>query len=163
MNHRFISDRTLGRLTKWIRLLGYDCRYCPQLSVQNPQVPVPFDEYDVILTRQKKLYNIMAATLPSHQLIFILDNYWKNQVIQVIDELHLPIPTEYSIRCSACGGKLHHIDKDSIVMKVPPYVYETQCQFVACDQCERVYWKGTQFQGIAQLIDQFFTKSPGQK
>lgn len=135
---RFLADRTVGRLAKWLRILGYDTAYLPQLAPQG-LIREGRRQGRVLLSRDTRL--LREKDVPP--LLFIRADHFREQVKQVITECRLaPLESLFS-RCSACNRVLEDVAKENIKNQVPEYVWQTQNVFHRCPECHRIYWGAT--------------------
>lgn len=135
---RFLVDRMLGRLVKWLRILGYDTAYLPQLSPQG-LVREGRRQGRVILTRDTRV--VRQKNLPP--CVFVQDDQFRDQLRQVVTVCHLD-PTRFLFtRCSECNELLEDLAKEKVRDQVPAYVWETQSEFRQCSGCHRLYWGAT--------------------
>lgn len=135
---RFLADRMLGRLARWLRILGYDTAYLPQLS----PIGVMREggrQNRLILTRDTRLLRRKDAP----PLLFVHGDHFREQLLQVIDTLHLDPTRSLFSRCSECNRVLQEATKDEVREQVPEYVWQTQDEFRRCPQCRRLYWGAT--------------------
>jgi uncharacterized protein with PIN domain len=132
---RLLADAMLGKLARWLRLLGYDTTYAADWD-DATIVRLARAEGRVILTRDRALSQrrgVRALYLASERL--------EQQVGQILEELCLP-PAQAGTRCSVCNDMLHRVAKADLRERVPPYVFETQEVFRHCPTCDRIYWPG---------------------
>ena len=92
-DYTFYVDAPLKRLSRWIRILGYECYYCPSLSVRHQVFPRSLNEQSIVLTRQPSLYKKLQSLEVPYRVIFISENNWQDQIQQLIFELELKKPT----------------------------------------------------------------------
>jgi len=135
---RFLADRMLGKLARWLRILGYDTAYLPQLS------PVGImregrRQGRLILTRDTRLLRRKDAP----PFIFVHSDHFREQLFQVVDTLHLDPTRALFSRCLECNQVLQEAAKDEARECVPEYVWQTQGEFRRCQQCHRLYWGAT--------------------
>ncbi|HXG53199.1 MAG TPA: Mut7-C RNAse domain-containing protein [candidate division Zixibacteria bacterium] len=134
---RFAADRMLGKLVKWLRVIGQDVIYGPHLSGYG-LIRAARREHRTILTRDRKL-----ARKHPPELIFIASDRYPEQLRQVIEHCRLdPFARAFS-RCLECNALLRPLPKESVEALVPPYVFATQEQFSGCPVCRRVFWRAT--------------------
>lgn len=135
---RFVADAMLGRLAKWLRLLGFDTTYRPVWPVRE-LLRVAATENRILLTRDTRL--VRRRRLPAH--LFIDSDDFRSQLRQVVDRFHLD--TEHGLfhRCARCNTTLAAIDADCARPLVPAYVAATQSSFLRCPACSRIYWAAT--------------------
>lgn len=139
---KFIVDFMLGRLCRWLRLLGYDTVFFSPLVDQSGRLNIGYESLKqgrVVLTRNRKI-----SSRKVFQLIFIGSDYYLEQIQQVLTILQLKIDEKKIFtRCLDCNSLLIPIEKEKMKNRVPNYVYETQKEFSICLHCQKIYWKGT--------------------
>lgn len=134
---RFIADVMVGKLSRWLRVLGIDVAYSNTYE-DDQIIRIAKTETRIVLTRDDGLANRCAGV----QCILIESDYYKQQVDQVIREFGLKDFKVFS-RCLECNVPLEEVDKEAVFERVPPYVYLTQERFAVCPSCKRVFWHGT--------------------
>jgi uncharacterized protein with PIN domain len=143
---KFLADGMLGRLAKWLRILGYDTAYDPQAD-DHTLVRIARAEGRILLTRDTSL-----ARRRGLQAILIVSQEVTDQVRQVLATCHLD-PSDAFSRCAVCNVPLESIDRAVAQARVPPYVHLTQDRFHRCPQCERIYWRGTHWANMQAQLD----------
>jgi hypothetical protein len=136
---RFIADTMLGKLAKWLRLLGCDVLYFPRISDEDLAERASRSGR-VILTRDTLLIR-RRKVRENH--FFVRSDSYKDQLRQVVQRYSIDPSARILTRCLRCNGLLADVDKAAVQGKVPPYVYETQSAFVTCARCGRIYWRAT--------------------
>ncbi|HSL85180.1 MAG TPA: Mut7-C RNAse domain-containing protein [Thermoanaerobaculia bacterium] len=136
---RLIADAMLGGLARWLRVLGLDTAYDPDLD--DPElVDRALAEERTILTRDRRL--IQRRRAGNH--LFVRSEVVDEQVAQVLAELRLaPHPEALFSRCLRCNAPLREIPAEEAAREVPPYVARTQERFRRCPACGRIYWRAT--------------------
>ena len=135
---KFIADAMLGRLARWLRILGCDVSYESSIS-DNDFIARAIHERRIILTMDRKLTERESAK----NSLLIKSPSYKEQLKQVITHYNIDYKSGIFTRCLVCNSLLASIEKEKIKDKVPPYVYSTQDEFDICQQCGRIYWSGT--------------------
>ena len=135
---KFIADAMLGRLARWLRILGHDVVYDSSIS-DNDLIARAIREHRIILTMDRKLTERESAK----NSLLIKSPSYKEQLKQVITHYNIDYKSGIFTRCLVCNSLLASIEKEKIKDKVPPYVYSTQDEFDICQQCGRIYWSGT--------------------
>ena len=135
---RFAADRMLGKLAKWLRIIGYDTIYSRTLS--NDDFLSLAGEDRILLSRNSKL----VGKISSDRLIFIEENDPMIQFKGLIKKLHLkPDPDKFFSRCTVCNGILKPVELESVAGKVPDYILNAHNKFSECRTCGKIYWPGT--------------------
>lgn len=147
---RFIADCMLGKLAKWLRMLGYDTSYIPDAD-DDELVRIAVREDRMLLTRDRRLCH---RRMVRSRCVFVDWGTTREQVRQVVRELSLAVDTEALFtRCAVCNGKIAPVSKPEVSGRVPPYVYQTQDEFGYCAGCGRIYWRGTHVQHVLEALD----------
>lgn len=135
---KFIADVMVGKLARWLRILGFDVLYSNAFR-DGEIVRIAEEENRVILTRDTRL---AARRRLRAQCVLIESGEHREQVRQVLRTFDLKDFNVFS-RCLECNAPLHPLDKESVFERVPPYVYLTHQRFATCPSCNRIYWHGT--------------------
>jgi hypothetical protein len=136
----------VGTLAKWLRILGYDTWFDPELD-DHQLVRLARAEDRVLLTRDREL-----AQRPGLQSVFLTSECLESQIGQVLAELRLEPDRSFS-RCPVCNEQLAEVDRETAGERVPAYVARTQESFRACPACHRVYWRGTHWQQMDEQLN----------
>ena len=151
---KFLVDNMLGRLARWLRILGYDAVYSKS-GINCAVIQTDNDPERIILTRNTRLFK----NLGNKGALFIKDDYFRLQVRQVAQELGLNLEKNtFLSRCVECNEKLSPITKEEAESKIPEYVFQTQSNFRQCKKCGRIYWQGTHYFQMENLIKFFWEK-----
>jgi uncharacterized protein len=134
---RFIADVMVGKLARWLRVLGFDVAYSNKYQ-DDEIVRIAGAEKRIILTRDTGL----AARRQIPSCLLIESGDYKAQIEQVLRTFALKEFNVFS-RCLECNTPLQDVDKEAVFEKIPPYVYLTQERFAMCPSCGRIYWHGT--------------------
>jgi hypothetical protein len=143
---RFVADTMLGRLAKWLRILGYDTAY-PGQETDQRLARIAADEGRVLLTRDVDL-----ASRKGFQKLLVHSNDLPEQLAQVIKAFDLTAKKRTSPLCLRCNRPLDEIARDDVRGRVPSYVYDTQDQFYHCPDCDKIYWAGTHLDHMQQEL-----------
>jgi len=138
--HRLIADAMLGKLAKWLRVLGFDVAYERSIEDQTLVRIAKIESRD-ILTRDRQL--VQRRWGGSIRFIGIEDDHLSDQIQQVVRELGRPPQKRVLSRCIRCNQALISFGRNEAEGRVPPYVYRTQKRFFQCPSCRRIYWRGS--------------------
>jgi len=151
MNPCFAAEKTLGKLAKWLRLLGFDTLYEPEIKAERFIETLENDR--IVLTRTQRTKKQLA----SRKLIFIESDHLEKQLNQVVRELDLKVAdTRPFSRCLQCNVLIVEAEKDSVWGRVPDYIFETHDHFQQCPKCDRIYWPGSHTQRSLEKIQALF-------
>jgi uncharacterized protein len=134
---KFIADAMVGKLARWLRVLGIDVEYSRIIS-DDELIRRAESEDRIILTRDSGI----ARRRVQARCVLIESDHYREQVLQVLREFGIK-DFQVFTRCLECNTPLRNVDKEAVFEKVPPFVYLTQERFAMCPSCDRVYWHGT--------------------
>jgi len=146
-NPKFIADVHLGRLARYLRMLGFDVLYKNNFD-DDEIVKISLDKKRTILTKNRRLLKRNDVT----------HSYWvrgdkiKEQVVEIINRFDLKKLIKEFTRCTECNSILKSISKSEIINKLPPKVSDSQKSFSICPSCKKLYWKGTHHQRMLSFI-----------
>ncbi len=147
---RFLADCNVGRLARWLRVLGFDAAYEPVLP-DAQVVARALAEGRVLLTRDADMMRRRAIAGGAVKAILLRDDSAQQQVRQVLAELGIR-PASTLSRCLDCNAVLQPRNKSAVANRLPPYVRATQDRFSQCPSCARVYWPGTHWRRMQERI-----------
>ena len=151
---RFVVDVNVGRLAKWLRVLGYDTLF-PRHADDNDLVRIALREGRVLVTRDSGFSLRRAVRQGQMRVVQILDQDLNGQLRQLVRELNLELKNGFS-RCLVCNDLLHSVAREKVADRLPPYVYQNHSEFVECPQCCRLYWRGTHWSAMCSQIEQVY-------
>jgi uncharacterized protein with PIN domain len=147
---RFLADCNVGRLARWLRALGYDASYHARID-DSELVREAAAENRVLLTRDRDLTKRRVIQTGVVRAILIRDDEVTKQLRQVFTELGLELK-EALTRCIECNSELESRVPAVVAERVPPYVRSTQSRYSECPDCGRIYWAGTHWQRMREVL-----------
>lgn len=147
---KFVIDANLGRLARYLRLLGFDCFYRNDYS-DDMVAKISSESERAVLTRDRSLlqrkiiiygYFVRAST-PKIQV---------KEVLKRFDLFHLIAPL---VRCTRCNGKLRKIEKQKIEHRLEPLTKRHYNDFLICATCSQIYWQGSHYEHAMHLVNEF--------
>ena len=144
---RFVADRMLGKLAKWLRVLGYDVVYLR--SADEKDILGQIKQGRILLTRDRR-----ARLWRNQSQVFIVHaNDPKIQLREVVQGLKLPRQDNALFsRCLFCNRLLTPVSREEVREEVPEHIYQTQDQFYRCPHCGKVYWPGSHPERMRQQL-----------
>lgn len=137
---KFLVDTMLGRLCRWLKILGFDAAFVA-VSQRKRMLERSFLERRVLITREAKLANAHA-----YKLVILRDQHWEDQLSILWKTLELgPAPrAKIFSRCGGCNLPIKKIPKSKIEpKKIPEKVLACQEDFFTCPKCEKIFWEGS--------------------
>jgi uncharacterized protein len=144
---KFIADVHLGKLTKYLRLCGYDTFYSTDLD-DNEIIEMAAYDKRVILTRDKEMLKSKKVT----HGFWIRSQNPRIQLKEVFGHLDIKRPKALFTRCLECNGLLRDIEKKEILDRLLPMTRRYYRKFKICDNCDRIYWNGSHYQNMKREI-----------
>ena len=152
---RFLVDAMLGRLARWLRIIGCDASFDSALSDAD-LARRAFEEERVVLTRDRALPEewriprvlVLESELPLEQLRDVVRSYgldWREQLFS---------------RCSRCNVAIEPATREAIADRVPPRVLRERREFFTCPACERVYWEGSHLERMQRTLEHVLESLP---
>ncbi len=144
---KFISDVHLGRLTRYLRMMGLDVLYKNDFE-DDEIVKISLKEKRAILTKDRGILKRGEVT----------HGYWvrsikvEEQVKEVLRRFALQKEIKEFSRCIECNDLLKPIKKELIINQLQPNVAQSQNEFYKCPSCKKNYWKGTHYQRMLLFV-----------
>jgi uncharacterized protein with PIN domain len=137
----------LGRLARWLRILGYDTSY--QAHVEDAVlVRRALEEQRVILTRDRTLPE--EFRVPA--LVLVEAERPEEQLRELVKRFRLDTEGRLFTRCSRCNAGLESVARDQVAGRVPPRIFRDHDRFKRCPGCGRIYWEGSHTDRIRNAI-----------
>ncbi len=151
---KFIVDNNVGKLAKWLRIMGYDTLFFNG-SNDSRMVAVALAEGRVLITKDTQIMKRGVITRGQLKAILIQSDQPEQQMQQVVANLNLDCCFKPFSVCLECNKPLEEKSKEQSKDLVPPYVFRTQNQFMECPSCHRIYWRGTHWQRMKEKLNKF--------
>jgi uncharacterized protein with PIN domain len=146
---KFVADCMLGRLAKWLKILGFDVLFFSKAEDKD-LIDISRREGRVLLTRDTGL---IEKTKRQKNRLFVASDDWEAQLVQVLGEFDLWDEVRPNSRCIACNRVLKPLPRTRVRNLVTPYVLEHAGSFSLCPACGRVFWQGTHYGDMEQKIE----------
>ncbi|MBN2025884.1 MAG: hypothetical protein JW854_03920 [Actinobacteria bacterium] len=130
----------LGRLARYLRLMGYDVSY-PQASSDARLIATARTEGRVLLTRDRGISLRDGPRAGNPIVIEIASDEIMSQLAQLVGTGWVTRFLEP--RCSLCNARLEPMGGWEARHLLPPFTLATQCLFLYCSSCNTVLWEGS--------------------
>lgn len=151
MRARFILDTNVGKLARWLRMLGYDTLFINDVD-DNELIAIGLNDKRVLLTKGTQIMLRRVVTSGRLKAVLIEDDNPKDQLRQVARVMKIDQERKFT-RCLECNKLLVPKGKDEVRALVPAYVFKTQSQYFQCHACQRIYWRGTHWQRMNREME----------
>jgi len=145
---RFVLDGHLGRLASHLRMLGLDCLYKNNYE-DDELVRISVDEERILLTRDRLL--LMHKVISQGYLLRSLNS--TEQLHEVVGRYALVKWVRPFQRCLRCNHLLEPVSKQAVLHRLEPLTKKYFDDFRICPACKQVYWKGSHYERMLELIE----------
>lgn len=147
----FLADAMLGKLSKWLRALGWDTSYIKNKPAAE-LLQTAETEGRTLLTRRQGIDNALFVFIESEKL--------EEQLLQLEDLFGIITNASPFSRCIACNADLQIVDKEEVKGKVPFFTFRTQNEFHICPSCGKVFWSGSHHDAMLKKIKELISRVP---
>jgi len=154
---KFLCDDNLGKLAKYLRMIGYDTFF--QVDISDAELLAVMLKQDrIVLTRDHLLvkriepdrYAFIESDIPEEQLKAVI-RHLKLEIKISTDE-RIDCPPQFFTRCLECNEICRDVVKDEIADKIFPYIMKSQTTFRQCPACRRIYWQGSHYKDMVRKL-----------
>jgi uncharacterized protein with PIN domain len=149
---RFLTDGMLGKLTRWLRMLGHNVRYANALD-DKALMKIARTEKRILLTRDLEL---CQQAMGQHAVAFLVEGANEVERLATLSKrfnLELELNPDTS-RCPRCNGEIRPVEKDRVTDKIPANTRAVYQEFWECSQCGKIYWQGAHWKKIMETLNQ---------
>jgi hypothetical protein len=145
---RFVADSHLGGLARLLRLAGFDTLYRNDFR-DREIADIARHEQRIVLTRDRDLLKQRGI---SHGC-YVHALKPARQFGEIVARLDLGRSFNPFTLCLECNAPVRDIEKTFLFSQLPPSVQARHEHFTICDHCGRVFWEGSHWQSMRQLLD----------
>lgn len=145
----FVLDAHLGTLARYLRLLGFDTLYRNDYD-DAELAAISAGEHRILLTRDRGL---LKRRIITHGM-YVRDDKPRTQIKDIVTRLDLARMVHPFSRCTRCNGLLAPVDKADIVHRLEPKTKLYYENFLRCNDCGQIYWKGSHFARMERLVEE---------
>jgi uncharacterized protein with PIN domain len=144
---KFVADVHLGRLSKYLRLCGFDTYFDADLS-DNQIIGISLKEHRIILTRDRGLLKNKIVT----------HGYWirsmkpEMQLKEVLQKFDLRNRLNPFVRCLKCNGLIEDVNKVEVKDRLLQRTKDFYTDFKRCKVCGNIYWEGSHYERMKKFI-----------
>ena len=151
MKVKFVADGMLGKLTRWLRMLGYDVKYSNNLD-DAQLIAIAKKEGKILLTRDMELYQ--QATAKSCEAFYTEGKNEAERLAQLAKRFNIELNIDMTkSRCPKCNVQVEPTAKEKVAEKVGKNTFTNYEEFWKCPECEQIYWQGTHWIKIRKTLD----------
>ena len=140
----------LGKLARWLRILGYDVEYSNNLG-DKELIETAKAEGRVLLTRDLQLFQQASMHGAESFLVEGTEDSEKLAILANRFDLRLQVDVSVS-RCPKCNTTINVLPKERVAGRVPEKTFSRYLEFWECPHCKKVYWQGAHWKKINQTL-----------
>lgn len=156
MEIKFVADNNVGKLARWLRLIGYDTLLFKQKD-DGQLIRTGLSEARVILTKDAQFVKRGLVSKGILKAILLEHDDPRLQVQQVVRTLNLNYHFRPFSLCLECNQPLVARKREEVRTLVPSRVFETQTRYTECPTCHRIYWQGTHWKAMVKKLQELQT------
>ncbi len=147
---KFIADGMLGKITRWLRMLGHDVKYSRSLNDEQ-LIEIAKSERRTLLTRDLELYR--QATAQGVNAFFVERTTGAKKLANLARRFKVKLEFDVNVsRCPKCNTRIKQIPKEKVIGKVPETTASYYDEFWECPKCEQIYWQGAHWSRIQATL-----------
>jgi len=148
---KFVADGMLGKLTRWLRMLGQDVEYSSQMG-DDELLETSNKKRRVLLTRDLELYKRAAAR--NIETFYVEGGIEAEKVAEIAGRFKIPLKINMEkSRCPACNSRIKPIPKKDVAEKVEKNTFAFYNDFWTCPKCSKIYWQGAHWRNIQATLE----------
>jgi len=149
---KFLADGMLGKLTRWLRMLGHDVVYSVQFS-DDELLELAKKEVRTLLTKDFELYK--RAIGRGLDAFYVEGKSETDQLAEVAKRYGLQLSIDMNkSNCPLCNAPLQTALKDELMSKIEKNTYKFYDKFWRCSNCAQIYWQGAHWKQITKTLTQ---------
>lgn len=140
----------LGKLTRWLRMLGHDVEYADSLA-DKTLIQKAKRTNRILLTRDLQLFQQAIAQGAEAFLIESTDEAENLASLAKRFSFKLEIDLKTS-KCPKCNAQIRSVRKDSVISRIPETTSTYYDEFWECPNCNQIYWQGAHWKRIEKTL-----------
>jgi len=147
---KFITDGMLGKLTRWLRMLGQDVEYSRSLDDKR-LIEMAKRERRILLTRDLKLYQ--QAVTHGVNAVLVEAATGAENLADLARRFDFKLKIDVAVsRCPKCNTRIRPVPKDTVIDRIPETTSSYYNEFWECPNCGQVYWQGAHWKRIEKTL-----------
>ncbi len=142
----------LGKLARWLRMMGHDTKYSTVLS-DAELLEVSKKEDRTLLTRDFALYQ--QAVGKGFRAYYVEGETEPQRLSELSARFGVPLAIDMQVsRCPKCNTSLAAVAKAQVFDKVEKNTLLHYNEFWCCPNCGAVYWQGAHWIKICAILEE---------
>ncbi len=149
---KFLVDGMLGKLARWLRMLGHDVSYSVQF---NDSELLEFAKRDerILLTKDLELYKrAIGRGLAAY---YVEGKNESERLAEVAKRYSLQLTIDMNrSHCPVCNTNLKVASKEQLQGELEKNTFTYYDKFWKCPNCGQIYWQGAHWTQINYTLSQ---------
>ncbi len=148
---KFIADGMLGKLTRWLRMLGQDVEYSNNME-DTDLLAAAKKEDRILLTRDFELYQ--RALGKGVDAFYLEGATGEEKLAELAKRYGVPLEIDMSTsRCPKCNALVKPVPREKLAETVEKSTFEHYSEFWQCSKCGQIYWQGAHWTKIEKSLE----------
>ena len=148
---KFLVDGMLGKLARWLRLLGHNVEYSNRLN-DAQLIAIAKKERRILLTRDLELYQ--QATAKGINAFYLEGKTEAERLANLAKRFHIVLSIDMAAsRCTKCNVVVMPVLKENVAEKVEKSTFSNYEDFWECPKCGQIYWQGAHWTKIRKTLE----------
>ncbi len=147
---KFVADGMLGKLARWLRMMGHDVEYSNIMS-DSELLTTANREHRILLTRDFQLYQ--HAVAKKVDAFYVQGQTREEKLAELAQRYNIKLEIDMATsRCPKCNTTVNPIPQKDVAGKVEKNTLEHYSEFWQCPNCSQVYWQGAHWAKIRETL-----------
>ncbi|HEY4675394.1 MAG TPA: Mut7-C RNAse domain-containing protein [Candidatus Bathyarchaeia archaeon] len=156
---KFIADGMLGKLTRWLRMLGHDVKYSNAME-DSELIKTAKKTRRILLTKDLELYQ--QATAKGVDAFYLSGQTEEDRLAEMAKRFDIELEINMrTSRCPKCNARVKPIPKPEAEKKVEKNTLTHYDSFWKCSKCGQIYWQGAHWTRIQRTLEKAKEKLKG--
>lgn len=148
---KFVADGMLGKISRWLRMLGYDVKYSTKFTDEE-LMKIAKTEGRILLTRDQELFK--RADSQNTTTALVEGSSDPETLAKLASLFHLRLDIDVSVsRCPKCNEQIAPALREEVLGKVPEGTLKQYKDFWKCPNCGQIYWQGSHWRRIRETLN----------
>lgn len=149
---KFVADGMLGKLTRWLRMLGHNVKYSNRLD-DTQLLMIAKKERRVLLTRDLELFQ--RALTRGIKAFYVDGQNEAENLAKLSGKFGISLEVDMTLsRCPKCNAKVRPIQKEKVADRVERSTFSRYNEFWECPKCGQIYWQGAHWTRIRKTLEE---------
>jgi uncharacterized protein with PIN domain len=147
---KFVIDGMLGKLARWLRMMGHDVKYSNNMD-DSELLTIAKKQQRILLTRDFELYQ--HAVAKEVDAFYVQGQTEEQRLAELAKRFGISLEIDMATsRCPKCNTQVKPVSKEEVASRVEKSTFEHYTEFWECPKCGQVYWQGAHWTKIRETL-----------